>query len=144
MAPLFGAERGPSTQDKKTKPRQEELAGPRRQGPGKRSLPGRPSRSTKAPAGGARREGRTKAPQEKLAAARHALRQGLMSSKLSGAASGRRGKPLAAASRHLRPALQLTRPRVALGLPPKARGGAPRGLRCAVACNGHRGKRWRT
>src|SRR3954465_11744607 len=85
MAPLFGAERGPSTQDKKTKPRQEELAGPRRQGPGKRSLPGRPSQTTKPPAGGALREGQTQAPQEKPAAAHHAPRQGLMSGKLSGA-----------------------------------------------------------
>src|SRR3954470_13483364 len=51
-APARGACRA-----KKTRPRQEELAGPRRQDPGKRSLPGRPSRSTKAPARGARREG---------------------------------------------------------------------------------------
>src|SRR3954465_8983634 len=44
----------------KTRPRQEELAGPRRQGPGKRSLPGRPSRSIKTRARGACREGRSR------------------------------------------------------------------------------------
>src|SRR4051812_25424460 len=41
-------------------PRQEELAGPRRQGPGKRSLPGRPSQSTETPANGVCREGRSR------------------------------------------------------------------------------------
>src|SRR3954467_11714361 len=41
-------------------PRQEELAGPRRQGPGKRSLPGRPSQSIKTPASGVCREGRSR------------------------------------------------------------------------------------
>src|SRR3954464_5700927 len=44
----------------KTRPRQEELAGPRRQGPGKRSLPGRPSPSIETPASGACREGRSR------------------------------------------------------------------------------------
>src|SRR3954462_5974300 len=38
---LILAKRRPSREDKA--PRQEELAGPRRRGPGKRSLPGRPS-----------------------------------------------------------------------------------------------------
>src|SRR3954466_13721928 len=56
-APARGACRA-----EKTGPRQEELAGPRRQDPGKRSLPGRPSRSTKAPARGARREGQPRHP----------------------------------------------------------------------------------
>src|SRR3954469_10810350 len=41
-------------------PRQEELAGPRRQGPGKRSLPGRPSQSIETPARGVCREGRSR------------------------------------------------------------------------------------
>src|SRR4051812_43343930 len=41
-------------------PRQEELAGPRRQGAGKRSLPGRPSQSIKTPASGVCREGRSR------------------------------------------------------------------------------------
>src|SRR3954463_9521793 len=41
-------------------PRQEELAGPRRQGPDKRSLPGRPSQSIETSARGACREGRSR------------------------------------------------------------------------------------
>src|SRR3954471_16379471 len=45
---------------KRQGPRQEELAGPRRQGPGKRSLPGRPSRSIETPASGVCREGRSR------------------------------------------------------------------------------------
>src|SRR4051812_15120668 len=85
MAPFLGPSEDQAFKTRRQKPRQEELAGPRRQGPGKRSLPGRPSQSTKAPAGGALREGQTQAPQEKPAAARHAPRQGLMSGKLSGA-----------------------------------------------------------
>src|SRR3954464_13823274 len=44
----------------KTRPRQEELVGPRRQGPGKRSLPGRPSQNIETPARGACREGRSR------------------------------------------------------------------------------------
>src|SRR4051812_13971452 len=44
----------------KTRPQQEELAGPRRQGPGKRSLPGRPSQSIETPARGVCREGRSR------------------------------------------------------------------------------------
>src|SRR3954469_21138965 len=80
--------------------RQEELAGPRRQDPGKRSLPGR-LRPCKAiqeqsitrqkiepPTRGARREGRTQASQEKPAVARQAPRQGLIAGALSG--TGRR------------------------------------------------------
>src|SRR3954470_15295147 len=52
---------GPSEdQAFKTRPRQEELAGPRRQGPGKRSLPGRPSQSIETSASGACREGRSR------------------------------------------------------------------------------------
>src|SRR3954470_19474956 len=80
-APARGACRA-----EETRPRQEELAGPRRQDPGKRSLPGRPSRGPKASARGARWEGQTKAPREKLAAVPRAPRQGLTSGKLSGAA----------------------------------------------------------
>src|SRR3954470_19482979 len=52
---------GPSKdQAFKTRPRQEELVGPRRQGPGKRSLPGRPSQSIETPASGVCREGRSR------------------------------------------------------------------------------------
>src|SRR3954468_9059393 len=108
-----------------TRPRQEELAGttkPKHQGPGERSSPGRP----------------TKAPQEKLAAAHHAPRQGLASGKLSGAArqpprqATCRGKspPQACAPAHL----PTRRP----GAPPKARGEAPCSLRRAVARNADR------
>src|SRR3954469_11339661 len=52
---------GPSEdQAFKTRPWQEELAGPRRQGPGERSLPGRPSQSIETPARGVCREGRSR------------------------------------------------------------------------------------
>src|SRR3954466_11437697 len=132
-APARGACRA-----EKTGPRQEELAGPRRQDPGKRSLPGRPSRSTKAPARGARREGQNKAPQEKLATAHHAPRQGLTSGKLSGTArqpprqATCRGK---SPSQACAPAHLPTRHSGAL---PEARGIALRGLRRAVACTADR------
>src|SRR3954469_4068195 len=144
---LFGPDEGQVIEPRRPSPgkrslpgqegevRQEELAGPRRQGPGKRSLLGRLSRSTKAPAGGARRDGQAKAPQEKPAAALRAPRQGLTNSKLSGAArqlprqATCRGKPphQACAPAHL--------PTRHSGASPEARGGAPRSLRRAVACD---------
>src|SRR3954469_22031472 len=140
-APARGACRA-----EETRPRQEELAGPRRRGPGKRSLPGRgdktPASTTKPKHQGPGKRsspGRpTKAPQEKLAAAHHSPRQGLASGKLSGAArqpprqATCRGKspPQACAPAHL----PTRRP----GDLPKARGGALRSLRRAVACNADR------
>src|SRR3954463_9281022 len=54
---LFGREK---TKHSRQGPRQEELSGPRRQGPGKRSLPGRPSQSIETPARGVCRECRSR------------------------------------------------------------------------------------
>src|SRR3954470_24884852 len=56
--PFLGQIR-PSIEDKKTRPRQEELAGPRRQGPGKRGLPGQ---GGKTPARGSCRDDQAEAP----------------------------------------------------------------------------------
>src|SRR4051812_49090821 len=95
-APARGACRA-----KETRPQQEELAGatkPKHQGPGERSSPGRPNQGTSR---GARR-GAPRAP------ARPDERQAL-----------RHGKTAAAASHHLSPTLQLTCPRITLGLSPR-------------------------
>src|SRR3954470_12832704 len=92
-APARGACRA-----KETRPRQEELAGmtkPKHQGPGERSSPGRPNQGTSREA----RHGAPRAPgrSDEWQALRH-------------------GKTAAAASHHLRLALQLTCPRLTPGL----------------------------
>src|SRR3954471_7003693 len=115
---------GPSEdQAFKTRPRQEELAGPRRQGPGKRSLPGRPSQIIETPASGVCREGRSR-----LKITSQEARLGAI---CAPAGPGERqasepGKPPGPARSSPRqgtcpgelccvPALQLIEPRVALG-----------------------------
>src|SRR3954468_3369389 len=99
-----------------------------RQGPGKRSLPGR---RDKTPARGACRDdqlknkdpgkrslpGRpTKASQESSPRRTTRLGQAWRAASSQARQDTDRGKPLAAASHHLGPALQLTHPRVTLGL----------------------------
>src|SRR3954470_10690907 len=131
----------------RTRPRQEELAGPRRQGPGKRSLSGRPSQSIETPASGVCREGRSRL--EVTSLTRDPDKRGLQEWKITSqetrlgaicapAGPGERqasepGKfpgPARSSPRQgacrgelcCVPALQLIEPRVALGAIPRTRG----------------------
>src|SRR3954466_10437231 len=129
-------------------PRQEELAGPRRQGPGKRSLPGRPSQSIKTPASGVCREGRsrlkvtslTRDPDKRglqdwkitsletrlgaiCAPAGPGERQAPEPGKFPGPARSRPRQGTCRGGLRCVPALQLIGPRVALGSIPGTRGG---------------------
>src|SRR3954468_16401517 len=119
---------------KKTRPRQEELAGPKRQDPGKRSLPGRPAeeqRPRQEELAGKANQGILR----KLAATHHAPRPGLASGKFPGATrqpqrqATCRGK---SPPRACAPAHPPTRQSGAL---PEARGWALRSRRHAVACD---------
>src|SRR3954466_13721927 len=103
-------------------PNEDQVLEPRRRGPGKRSLPGR---GDKTPARGACRDDQAEAPRPRREELAGKANQGTPREARRGAPRAparpgerqalRRGKrAAAAASHHLRPALQLTYPRVAL------------------------------